>query len=469
MDQHRIAVVGGVAAGTAAAAHAARLDPSAQVTLFEQDSVISYGACEMPYFVQGLIERPEQLIGLSPEKFEKTRHASVRVRTRVLAIDPKDRSITVEDLETNRVSTEPFDSFILATGASPRKLGCSADDASNVLYFRTLADAVTLNAYLEYEKVQHAVVLGGGFIGIEVAESLTKRGIRTSIVQPEPGVLAQSIDDEFRPLVEHRLVENGITVRNDRAASYDVGPNGYVKAVRLQSGEVIGCQLVVVAIGVLPNVSLARQAGISLGSTGAIAVDKGMQTNVRNVFACGDCIEVERVMDGQKVHWPLARAAFRTARVAAENCVGRGRGTAEFEGVSCASAVKIFGLEVASVGLRLSQAVASGLDARATAITHHSRVALYPGSKPIHVQLVFDVRTGRVLGGECVGDDGAALRANVLVPVVRWGRSVFEFEELDLIYTPPVAPSADPLLIAASAARKEIRSNQRRQQHQRSP
>ncbi len=456
MDPFRVAVIGGVAAGTAAAAHVARLDPTAEVTLFEQDEVISYGACEMPYFVQGLIDRPEKLIALSPEQFAKTRNAAVHTRARVLTIEPAAKKLTAEDLETGRVTTELFDSFILATGAKARKLGRQNDDAENVLYFRTLRDAVVLNTYLDVNRVGHAVVLGGGYIGLELCEALAGRGVRTSLIQPDPGVLPKSVDAPFRVMVEKHLEKAGVAVRRDRASGFRTDKSGAVDAVKLESGELVGCQLVLVAIGIKPNVRLATEMGIDIGNSGAIKVTDGMQTNIRNVFACGDCIEVRRVVDGEYVHWPLARPAFRTARIAAENCVRKGGAEVLYEGTTCASAVKIFGLEVASVGLRLDQARETGFDARDVTVSHWSRTKQYPGSERLHVHLVFENRTGRILGVEVLGKDGAALRANILVPLVRSGARISDLEDLDLIYTPPIAPSTDPLLIAASAARKVL-------------
>ena len=238
---------------------------------------------------------------------------------------------------------------------------------------------------------------------------------------------------------------------------FEGGAGGAVRAVRTDKGEKIGCQVVVAAMGTVPNTDLAEAAGLTLGTTGALAVDAQMRTNLPNVWACGDCVEVERVIDRRKVYWPLAPVAFRTARVAATNAARRGRGApVRFPGVVGASGVKVFELEVASVGLRLDEARAAGFDAFATRIKHWSRVSFYPGARPLHVCLVVERGKGRLLGAGLVGEEGAVLRADVLVPCLRDRWTVRQIKDLDLIYTPPFAPALDPLIVAANEATKRL-------------
>ncbi len=453
----RIAVIGGTASGPAAAARAKRTDPGAEVVLFEQGPHISYGACEMPYFVAGEIADVRRLIKLTPERFEETRGGRVLVRHRVTALDPPRNRLTVEDLETGEKRRERFDKFILATGARPRLPDLDGLDAPNVFPFRTLEDAADLRAYLDANTVGHAVVFGGGYVGIEVAEALRARDVRVTILEPGPGVLHTYLDDELRPLVEAVLQRHGVAVRRERAIALDHHPGGAVRAVRTDRGERIGCGLVVVAMGIVPNTELAAAARIRTGATGALAVDAHMRTNLPNVWACGDCVEVPRVIDGKRVYVPLSPTAFRTARVAGHNAARRGRGRpTRFPGVTGASAVRVFELEVAAVGLRLHEAVAAGFDAFAVAIRHRSRGASMPGAKPVHVRLVVARGRGRILGAELVGEDGAALRADVLVPLIWEGATVERLRDLDLIYTPPFAPPLDPLLIAANEAARQL-------------
>ncbi len=455
MPKQRIAVIGGLAAGPAAAAHAKRVDPDAEVVLFEQGPHISYGVCEMPFYVADQIKDAASLLVLTPEQFERTRHVPVQLQQQVLGIHPKRCRLDVKDVATGVIREERFDKFILATGASARRTGLGGEDAPNVFVHRSLNDAEALKTHLETHPVQHAVVLGGGFIGVEIAEALRHRGLRVTMLEPGDGVLHHLVGGEVQQVVHDEMHRQGVAVRQERATGFEQAADGQVRAVRTDRGEKIGCQLVVVAIGITPNARLAQQAGLRIGETGAVAVDAHQRTSAPNVWACGDCAEVARVIDGKKVHLSLAHIAFHTARVAAENATRRGRGTpAMFPGVVVAAGVKVFDLEVAGVGLRLHEAQAAGFDAFAETIRHWTRVRIYPGSQPIHVRYVVERRTGRLLGAELAAQEGAAQRANVLVPLIRNGWSVKDMNALDLIYTPPFAPMHDPLLVAAHKAWK---------------
>ncbi|QXD16120.1 FAD-dependent oxidoreductase [Rhodocaloribacter litoris] len=458
MPAQRIAVIGGTAAGPAAAVAAVRADPRAEVVLFEQGPHISYGACEIPYYVAGTIDEAERLVRLTPGRFEQTRGGTVRTRHRVLALDPARNRLTVEDLATGMVRQERFDKFILAVGARPRRPALDGLEAPNVFAVRTLEEAVDLRAYLDAHPVRHAVVLGGGYVGVEMAEALRARAVRVTILEPGPGVLHAYLDAALRPLVEDALRRHGVVVRRERAVGLDHHPDGMVRSVRTDRGEHIGCQLVLLAMGTEPNTDLAAAARLRLGETGALAVDAQMRTNLPNVWACGDCVEVERVVDRKKVYVPLSPTAFRTARVAGHNAARRGRGLPkQFPGIVGASAVKVFGLEVAAAGLRPDEAREAGFDAFTVTIRHWSHVPLYPEARPVHVQLVVERRRGRLLGAACVGEKGAALRADVLVPLIWDGWTVDRIRDLDLIYTPPLAPALDPLIVAANEAAKTVR------------
>jgi len=454
--RQRIAVIGGLASGPAAAAQAKRIDPDADVVLFEQGPDISYGACEMPYYVADLIPSAETLVMLTPEAFERTRKAEVRIRHRVLAIHPQRCRLDVKDLATGAITEQRFDKFILAVGAHARLPDVDGVEAPNVFPMRSLEDARALKGYLADHRVEHAVILGGGYIGVEMAEALRERQVRVTVLQPSGGLLHTYLDEAFQPLVHDVVQRHGVVVRRERAEGFDVDAEGKVRAVRTDKGEKIGCQVVIVAIGIVPNTELAEAAGITRGATGALAVDAQMRTNLPNVWACGDCVEVERVIDSKKIHLPLSPVSFRTARVAATNAARRGRGTpVRFPGVVGASAVKVFELEVASVGLRLAEAQQAGFDAFAMTIKHWSRVSFYPGAKRLHVGLVVDRRKGRLLGAQLVGEEGAILRADVLVPCLRDRWTVHQIKDLDLIYTPPFAPALDPLIVAANEAAKQ--------------
>ena len=458
MPSSRIVVIGGVAAGPAAAAHAQRIDPEADVILFEQGAHISVGACEMPYYVADWIEDAETLLVLTPDEFEETRGAEVRTHCKVLAIHPERGLLDVQNVQTGEVREEPFDKLILAIGAHARMPDLGGLDAENMFPMRRLDDAIALKEYLGAHDVRHAVILGGGYIGVEMAEALRERDVRVTVLDPLGGLLPGYLDDDLRPLVHDVAEKHGVQVRTEVATGFEHDDSGLVRAVRTDAGELIGCQLVLVAMGVVPNTDLAERAGIRVGETGALAVDEHMQTNLPNVWACGDCVEVERVIDGAKVHLPLSPVAFRTARVAAANAAGNDSEELDrFPGVCMASAVKFFELEVAVVGMRLDEAREASFDAIAHSIESTTRVSIYPGARPIHVRYVVERGSGRLLGAEVVAEEGAVHRADVLVPLIREGWSVKDVRDLDLIYTPPFAPMMDPLLVAAHEAWRQAR------------
>jgi NADPH-dependent 2,4-dienoyl-CoA reductase/sulfur reductase-like enzyme len=459
----RIAVIGGLAAGPAAAAEAVRTNPDADVVLYEQDAHISVGACEIPYFIGDWIEEAQQLEVLTPRQFEQTRGGTVRTRHRVTAIRPRDRRLTVEALEFGSVHEERFDRFILAVGARARRLGIEGEDAPNVFSLRGYADAVAMKAYLDAEPVRHAVIVGGGYIGVEVAEALRTRGIRVTILDQGGRVLPNTLSDDLCGPFCDAVRAGGVVVRGEAPTAFATDGYGRVEAVHTDKKEVIGCGLVLVAIGLEPRTELAEAAGVKLGRTGALAVDDGMQTNVANVWACGDCIEVPRVIDGRSVYAPLAPVGRRAARVAARNAATRGRGgRARFAPITLSVGVCAFGMQAARVGLSLGDARDAGFDAVAPSICHWSRTRVYPNSKPIWVRLVVERGSGRLLGGELVGQEGAGLRADVLVPLIREGYTAQRvLDEIDLIYNPLIAPAVDPLLIAASAAAKAAGASRR--------
>ncbi|MEM6327137.1 MAG: FAD-dependent oxidoreductase [Bacteroidota bacterium] len=448
----RIAVIGGLASGPAAAAEAARQD-GAEVVLFEAGPDVSVGACEIPYAVAGRLGGMESLIVNTPEELERTRGFRVFTRHRVDRIEPRAGRLTVTSLAHRATREEAFDRFILATGARARRLGVEGEDAPGLFSLRDAADARALTMWLRTEPVRHVVVVGGGYVGFEIAEAMRDRGLRATILDPAGRVLASTLDAEVSGLLTEAVRLGGVTVRAERPTEVLTEADGRVRAVRTDRGELVGCQAVVVAVGVEPRTALAEAAGVALGPTGAVATDREMRTTVRGVWACGDVAETFRVIDGAPVHLPLAPIGRRTARVAARNAARR-RGTADtFQGVTPSAAVKAFGVEAASVGLTEAQAHEAGFDALAVQIRHTTRTALFPGSAPIDVRLVVDRERGRLLGGQLVSREGAALRADVLVPLIRAQATARELaEDLDLVYNPPVAPAVDPLIVAASAA-----------------
>jgi NADPH-dependent 2,4-dienoyl-CoA reductase/sulfur reductase-like enzyme len=459
----RIVVIGGVAAGPAAAAEAARVDPDAEVILIEEGEYISYGACEMPQFISGTFSSAEELIAFTPERFEREKRGLVRTLHRVESIDPRRNHLFVRDLRLGDVDRLRYDKLILATGAQARVPEMHGIEAENVFPIRRLSEVMALKRYLQCNAVKHAVVVGGGYIGVEMAEALVERSIRVTILEPQGGLLNRYLSESMRKPLHDAVAARGVQVRNESLTSLDRDARGRVRAVRTDAGEVIGCQAVLICIGVTPRTDLATRAGIRLGASGALAVDDAMRTNLPGIWACGDVVEVRRVVDDRKIHVPLSPVAFRTARVAAQNAARSGRGgQAMFRGVCGASAVRAFGIEIGVAGLREEEAREAGIDCVAAEITHTSRSGRLPGAEALTVRLLAEAGTGRLLGGELVGREGAALRANVLVPLLHSRGTIDDLLELDLVYNPPLAPPRDALLVAAAQVAKKIRGSRSR-------
>ncbi len=455
MASQRIFVIGGVAAGPAAAAQAKRVDPEAEVILVEQGTTISYGACEMPYLLTGVVAKPDDLILLTPDQIQRTRGVDARILQRIEAVDAGRRRLRVQDIATLETREERYDKLVLATGAQVRMPAIEGLEGDRVHAFRTLADASTVDAVSRGGRSRW-VVLGGGFIGLEVAEQLALAGHRVTVLAPG-GAMGSRLAPSLQRVVEDVLRGIGVGIRDTRATGIRHGAPGAPIAVRTDDGELVGAEQVLVVTGTAPRAELAAAAGLRIGATGAIATDQNMRTSNSSIWACGDCAEVHHLVTDAPAYVPLSPNAFRTARVAGTNAARRGRGAPErFRGSVGAYALKVAGLEIAIAGLSDEEARTAGFDPVSVDVTHSSRAARMPGRSPVEIHLIADRKSRRLLGGQVVGQDGAALRANVLVPLLRERATVEDLYDLDLIYTPPVAPSLDPLLVAARSLQKEL-------------
>lgn len=461
-------MIGGTGAGPAAAAEAKRVDPHAEVVLFEQGGHFSYDSCSMPLLLSGHVQSPDSFAARTPAAFEREKGVAVRLRTEVRALNGRGKQLICYDTMSGQEFKERFDKVILAVGARSHIPDVEGIGADFVFPARSLGDFERIHrAALEIKSgrrssyySQRVVVVGGGYTGVEVAGALRSVGHDVIILAPGGLLLDRYLDDG---LAGHftRMVGNTVQVRDDRLKRVIRDPANRVEAVETVNGERIACSLLVVATGIVPRVDLAEAAGIKVGGSGAVRVDDRMRTNLPSVWACGDCVELTRIPDKKRGHWPTARAAYLTARVAARNAASRGghpHGTAgragdtRFEGVTPSSAVCAFGMEAASVGLTERDAIAAGIACDAVDVVQQSRGSLVAGSARLHVRLVFEKRSGRLLGGQLVGPDGAALRANTLIPIIRSGGDVAALSALDLVYTPPVAPLLDPLIVAGREA-----------------
>jgi len=424
-------VVGGVAAGLSAAARARRLDPRLEITVLEKGPVISYGACGLPYLVEGRVHAPEQLIVYTPEYFRKERNIAVRTGARVVAVSHPRREVQLASGERIR-----YDRLVLATGARCDTSGMAGADLPHVFTLHTLDDAERMRTFLRDRKPRSAVVVGGGYIGVEAADALRRHGLRVTILERSRHVLLRE-DTAFTAAVRKQLETHGVELRCESP---------------VHSVEGLGADLVVISAGFKPNVELAAEAGVEIGRTGAIRTDEGMETTVRGIYAAGDCAEVQHLVSGRPAWIPLGTTANKTGRVAGANAAG---GRERFPGIVGTSIVGIFGRGFATTGLSEAEARAAGFSPVAARIDARSRPGYYGGT-PTTVELVADRSSGRLLGGSVIGDDGAAGRVNVIATALQARMRLDDFESLDLAYSPPFSPVWDPLLIAAQQLQKEL-------------
>ena len=425
-----LVVIGGVAAGLSAASRARRLDPRLEILVLEKGPVISYGACGLPYLVEGRVARPSDLVVYSPEYFRKERKIAIRTNTRVISISHPRREVVLDGGE--RV---PYEKLVIATGARCDTSGFAGADQPHVFSLHTLGDAERMRSFLAGRRPRSAVVVGAGYIGVEAADALRRNGLRVTILERSANALLRD-DPSLTAFVKRHLETHGVELHTG------------VDVRDVPSGA----DMVVIAAGFKPNVELAEDAGIDLGRSGAIRTDDRMETSVRGIYAAGDCAEVTHVVTNRSIWIPFGTTANKTGRVAGANAAG---GRERFPGIVGTSIVGIFGVAFATTGFSAEQAKAEGFSPVAARIEANSRPRYYNPVK-IHVELIADRGTRRLIGATIIGDESAAGRINVVATALTARLKVEDFEQLDLAYSPPFAPVWDPILIAAQQLLKSL-------------
>jgi len=449
----RLIVIGGVAAGMSAASRARRLNPKIEIMVFEKSGFVSYGSCGLPYFVSDVIKAPENLVVYDAKFFKEKRNIDVYLHHEVLKIFPAKRSVLVKDLERDKEFEIGYDKLVIATGARAVKPNIKGVDLKGIFTIRFLEDGIAIKNFIKENSPKRALIVGAGYIGMEMAEALVSLGIDVTVVEMMPNILG-SMDDEINEIVEGELQRNGVKLLKSTSVVEFVG-DGFVKGAILNNGVSLDVDLVIVGAGIKPNSEIARDAGIEMGRTGAIAVNQRMETNILGIFAAGDCAEAFHLVLGRPVYVPLGTTANKQGKVAGENAVG---GNAVFKGIVGTAVFKVFDLEVARTGISEKQAREEGIDYVSTVIEHGSRAHYYPGGSKIRVKLIAERKTGRLLGAEMVGRDGVAKRIDVFATALHARMSIDELTQLDLSYAPPFAPVWDPILIAANDIEKKLKS-----------
>ena len=456
MAKKRVVIVGGVAGGATCAARLRRLDEDAEIVILERGPYVSFANCGLPYYVGDVIQEESKLLLAWPSLFRERFNIEVRTRNEVLAIDRTASTVSVRDLETGREYSEPYDALVLSPGAAPIRPPWQGIDLPGIFTLRTVPDSREIRHWIDEKKPHNAVVVGGGFIGLEMAENLAHLGIAVTIVELSNQVMPP-LDPEMAEYAKQRLESRGVSLAlADAVTKFEQGSNGCL-SVHTQSGKVYGADLVVLAIGVRPETMLARDAGLELGERGGIRIDSRMRTSDPRIWAVGDAVEVRNRVTGQWELIPLAGPANHQGRVAADTICGR---DAHFDGVQATAVCGFFDLTVALTGATEKSLRRAGLDDFESIYLHPgNHVGYYPGAQAIHLKLLFRKSDGLVLGAQAVGEEGVARRIDVIATAIQMKATVYDLEEAELCYAPQYGAAKDPVNMAGMIAANVVRGD----------
>jgi NADPH-dependent 2,4-dienoyl-CoA reductase/sulfur reductase-like enzyme/rhodanese-related sulfurtransferase len=445
MSALKIAIIGGVAAGASAAAKARRCSEAAEIVMFEKGNDISYATCGLPYYLSGIIKNRRQLLVTSVEFFRQRFKVDVRTGQEVTAIDRESKKITVVDHGTGREYGESYDRLILAPGAEPVMPQIPGIDLPLVFTMKTLADTDRIYSFLNNKRPLSAVVIGGGLIGMEMAENLVGLGIRTAVVEFMPQLLT-FLDWEMSEVVASHARRHGLELHLGEKVTRVTVEKGQGRADTDQ-GRILAADLVIAAVGVRPNTALARQAGITIGRTGGVAVNEFMQTSDPHIWAAGDCVESINMVTGKPAFIPLGSAANKQGRAAGANACGRNIPVKGFLGTVI---VKVFDLAVAKTGLNEREAAGAGYKPLVTYVIAEHHAGYYPGAKDIWIKTVADAESGRLLGAQIVGEEGVDKRIDVMATAIYNRMAAADLIHLDLAYAPPYSSARDPVVVVGA-------------------
>jgi NADPH-dependent 2,4-dienoyl-CoA reductase/sulfur reductase-like enzyme/rhodanese-related sulfurtransferase len=457
----RILIVGGVAGGASCAARARRLSEKAEIIIFERGSYVSFANCGLPYYVGDVITDEKELLIATPELFKERFNIEVRLRSEVRSIDRQKHEIEVENGETGKVYRETYDALVLAPGAAPVRPPIPGIDLPGIFSLRTIPDSRQIREQIAGRKAKRAVVVGGGFIGLEMTENLVGRGISVTIVEMLPQVMPP-IDPEMAVPIQEHLTANGVALcLGDAVAGFEQGSEGNTISVITRSGGRHVCDMVLLAIGVRPEITLAKGASLEIGQLGGIRVNDQMRTSDERIWAVGDAVEVRDFVSGEWSLFPLAGVANRQGRTAADVILGR---EARFRGVQGTIVCQVFDITVAATGMSeksLNRCKLHSQEGHYEKIYLHPghHVNYYPGAKPITMKLIFSTEDGKVLGAQAVGEEGVEKRIDVIAMAIQKGATVFDLEEAELCYAPQFGAAKDPVNIAGMIAANALRGD----------
>ena len=440
-------IIGGVAAGASAAARLRRLDEQAEITVFERSGYISYANCGLPYYVGDVITDPEELTLQTPEGFGTRFRINAKVHHEVIAIHPERKTVSVRDLNTGETFEESYDKLVLAPGAKPTLPPIPGIRSKKLFTLRTVEDTLRIKAYIEQHGAKSAVIIGGGFIGLELAENFHALGMDVTLVEAADQLLSP-FDPDMASFIHSEVRKHGIRLMLGTAVTgfeeTDSGLN-----VSVQNGSVLRADIAALAIGVTPDTALAREAGLALGMRGSILVNDRMETSVPDIYAAGDAVQVKHFVTGENTLLSLAGPANKQGRIIADNICG---GDSRYTGSQGSSIIKVFELTAAATGINEVTARNAGLHTETVVLSPMSHAGYYPGGKIMTMKVIFEKETYRLLGAQIVGYEGVDKRIDVLATAIRAGMKAPALKELDLAYAPPYASAKDPVNMAGFMA-----------------
>ena len=439
----KVVIVGGVAGGATAAARIRRLDEQAEIVVFERSAYISYANCGLPYYLGGVIEDAGELTLQTPESFFTRFRVQIKVLHEVTAIHPDRKTVSVTNLQTGERFEESYDKLLLSPGAKPTQPRFPGADSDRLFTLRTVEDTLRIRAYIDEHHPRSAVLAGGGFIGLELAENLRELGMDVTIVQ-KPMHLMTPFDADMAALIHGEMRRHGVKLALGHTVEGFAQRDGGMD-VLLQDAAPLHADMVILAIGVTPDTALAKEAGLELGVRGSIVVNDRMETSVPDIYAVGDAVQVRHFVTGQDALIALAGPANKQGRIAADNICG---GDSRYTGSQGSSVLKVFDMTAALTGLNETQAAAAGFDADSVILSPMSHAGYYPGGRVMTMKVVFEKATYRLLGAQIVGYEGVDKRIDVLATAIRAGMKATELKDLELAYAPPYSSAKDPVNMA---------------------
>ena len=450
----KIVIVGGVAGGASAAARARRLSEDSEIIVFERDSFISFANCGLPYHIGGEIKDRNALLVQTPESMNARFNLDIRIQSEVIGIDAVAHTVTVRELSGGREYVESYDELILSPGANPIIPPIAGVDLESVFTLRNIPDMDRIIRKINIEAPRSAVVVGGGYIGIEMAEALIHRGIETTMVELADQIMPP-MDAEMAVPLHQEMRRNGVRLQLKDAVDGISEANGSLQ-LQMRSGNLLETDMVILAIGVRPESSLAKMAGLDIGEKGGIKVDSSMRTSAENIWAVGDAIEVKDFVTGMAAQIPLAGPANRQGRIAADNIFGR---SSEYKDTLGTGICKVFDLSAASTGASEKLLAFQGRSYEKIYVHGADHAGYYPGATQINLKLIFDPIDGKILGAQAVGPKGVDKRIDVLATAIRGGMTVYDLEEFELCYAPPFGSAKDVInqagFVASNVCRGE--------------